>query len=188
MPESFRDRESEHLLLREVREEDTEDLFELFSDPLVAPYVDYAPHRTLEDTKRNLNYWRNRSVMQHLPLPYVLVLKEENKVIGNIDYTRRVREDGAEIGYQLNSRYWGNGYMAEALAIMVEESFLSMGLRRLQVCHQVGNTRSQRVIEKAGFIYEGTARKYAYDRMNKEFADVRFYSLLKEEWKEKRDL
>lgn len=64
----------------------------------------------------------------------------------------------AEIGYWLLPRYWGSGIVAEALVAMVDYLFREWGLHRIEAVVEAGNSNSSRVLERAGFVYEGTLR------------------------------
>jgi RimJ/RimL family protein N-acetyltransferase len=57
---------------------------------------------------------------------------------------------------------------------------------RIQAVTNVDNIPSQRVLEKAGFVREGTLRKVSHVRQ--EWGDVHVYSVLREEWKEPKIL
>jgi len=78
------------------------------------------------------------------------------------------------------------GYAIEATQLMVDYLFLSRGIARIQAIVEVGNTTSQRVLEKVGFQREGTMRNESFDRG--EWRDYCLYSVLRGEWKEPRIL
>ena len=83
---------------------------------------------------------------------FLIVLKENDHVIGSIDF-KYVPEDGTtEIGYGMNSAYTGHGYMTEAL-----RAFLGLGKRlgiRKVLAETVrGNVRSQNVLKRCGFRF-----------------------------------
>jgi ribosomal-protein-alanine N-acetyltransferase len=53
-------------------------------------------------------------------------------------------------------------------------------MARLQSCCHVENVGSYRVMEKLGMSFEGILRRYI--KAGGRHHDVRFYSLLREEW------
>ena len=61
----------------------------------------------------------------------------------------------AEISYVMNNSYSGNGYMTEANNAVVEYLF-QKGYHRIQAKVEVSNHASCRILEKSGFLYEGT--------------------------------
>lgn len=80
----------------------------------------------------------------------------------------------AEIGYWLGESYWGHGLASEALAGLTEWAFASLGLYRLHAAVCAPNTASTRVLEKAGYIYEGRLRARYF--RNRQFMDGLLYA------------
>jgi ribosomal-protein-alanine N-acetyltransferase len=67
----------------------------------------------------------------------------------------------AEVGYWLGRTDWGKGIVSEALSAFTTYAFSRFELSRLYAVPFVGNGASMRVLEKAGFQYEGTLRQSA---------------------------
>lgn len=65
----------------------------------------------------------------------------------------------AEIGYWLGEEFWGRGIVTEAVSALVEYGFASFDLVRIYAGVFEWNTASMRVLEKAGFQFEGRMRK-----------------------------
>jgi len=80
----------------------------------------------------------------------------------------------------------GKGYSTEATQILVDYLFLSKDITRIQVIINTENKSSQRVVQKVGFLKEGTLRKYSFVRGR--LTDSFLYSILREEWKEPKIL
>jgi RimJ/RimL family protein N-acetyltransferase len=64
----------------------------------------------------------------------------------------------AEIGYWLGETFWGRGIMTEAVLAMTEWAFAHFQLIRLHAAVFARNPASARVLEKAGYAYEGRLR------------------------------
>jgi RimJ/RimL family protein N-acetyltransferase len=64
----------------------------------------------------------------------------------------------AELGYWLGEEYWGQGIATELVKLMIKYSFKNFDIERLQAHVFEHNKASARVLEKTGFIYEGTLR------------------------------
>jgi RimJ/RimL family protein N-acetyltransferase len=88
----------------------------------------------------------------------------------------------AELHYWLGKDYWGKGYGTETAKRIIAYAFQNFKIERLEVNHMTRNLRSQRVIEKCGFAFEGTMRSYVKRFEN--FEDVKFYSLLRKEFEQ----
>jgi len=64
-----------------------------------------------------------------------------------------------EIGYWLAEEFWGQGITTQALRLATRYGFNELGLRRLFANVFTFNKASKRVLEKAGYMYEGCLRK-----------------------------
>ncbi len=179
--------ETQRMIIRSIRLSDAQDLYEIASDPRVNKYLLYPMHKSLDETKEIIRKVFLTRVEQGVPSAYVLVDKKKNKMIGTCDFVSIHYHDVAEIGYSLNYDYWNNGLMSEAIKKVIEIGFDHVGIRIIQIKHSINNHASQRVIEKAGFQYEGTQRKLLYDKTINDYADCKIYSLLKEEWRERNE-
>ena len=83
---------------------------------------------------------------------FLIVLKENDHIIGSIDY-KYVPKDGiTELGYGLNPRYEGNGYMSEATKAFLEFG-KSLGIKIVRADTEKDNLKSQNVLQKCGFEY-----------------------------------
>lgn len=106
---------------------------------------------------------------------------DSENCIGQIAYFLiNEKNHWGEIEYCIGRAYQGKGLMTEAVRAILEFGFKQIGLHKVQVCHKEGNIPSQRVIEKAGFIYEGTLRDYFF--MEDHYVSRLYYSMLNEEY------
>ena len=83
----------------------------------------------------------------------------------------------AEVGYALSSAYQSRGVMSRALTLLLAELFAHTTLERIEARCAVGNTASQRLLEKAGFTREGRLR--AYFRLRGRRVDNLLYAILR---------
>ncbi len=73
------------------------------------------------------------------------------KPIGNILTEDETKEDNSiEVSFNMHPNYWGNGYMTEALACVIEYLF-SLGYDSITCTYQDGNLKAKRVLDKLGF-------------------------------------
>ena len=107
----------------------------------------------------------------------------DDMVIGSIGIFRQdnIHRQTAELGYYIAEEYWGKGIMAEAVKQICEYVFGNSDIIRIYAEPFAYNIASCRVLEKAGFQYEGTLRSNAVK--NGKVIDMKMYSLLKEEIK-----
>ncbi|MGL4484603.1 MAG: GNAT family N-acetyltransferase, partial [Anaerovoracaceae bacterium] len=82
-----------------------------------------------------------------------------------------------EMGYWIGKEYWGQGIITEAAKAVMKYAFSKDGLDLdiMAIGTSPVNKRSQRVIEKLGFEYEGTLRK-SYKVYDGSLRDVLCYS------------
>jgi len=64
----------------------------------------------------------------------------------------------AELGYWLAEPYWGKGIMTSVVIAVTDYGFLEFGLNRIYAQPYSYNSSSMRVLEKAGFTFEGKLR------------------------------
>ena len=69
-----------------------------------------------------------------------------------------VERYSCEIGYWLSEDYWGRGIVAEAVSLMTTHLFERLNMLRIYALPFADNARSIRVLEKAGYVREGTLR------------------------------
>jgi RimJ/RimL family protein N-acetyltransferase len=87
----------------------------------------------------------------------------------------------AELGYWVGREYWGCGFATEAAQRIIQFGFEELGLNRIVAHHMIQNPASGRVLEKSGFVHEGTLRRH-YRKWGK-FHDAAIYGVLVEEWR-----
>jgi RimJ/RimL family protein N-acetyltransferase len=90
----------------------------------------------------------------------------------------------ARMGYCLDEPAWGQGFATEAAAALLHWAFDSLDLNRVQAETDTRNTASSRVLEKLGFVREGTLREDCI--VNGEVSDSWVYGLLRRDWQARR--
>jgi ribosomal-protein-alanine N-acetyltransferase len=85
------------------------------------------------------------------------------------------------LGYDLARVYWGNGFATEGVTAVLNFAFSQMNLNRVDVCTIADNHGSVRMLERLGFVREGTRRGYSWED-DGTFHDSAIYGLLKAEW------
>lgn len=103
----------------------------------------------------------------------------------NISSVHRGPFQSAYVGYWIDQRLAGNGYMPEALVLVFCFAFEQMRLHRLQISIIPRNTASRRVVAKLGIRDEGIAQRYL--EINGVWEDHVRYAFTAEEWAERRE-
>lgn len=170
--------ESERLILRGFTELDTDDLFRYAADPDVGPRAGWKSHASRAESLAIVRMFVNDDNV------WAIERKSDHRVIGSLGlHADKLRNlpDVKTFGYVLAQDCWGNGYMTEAVRRAMEYTFTEAGMCLMSVSHYTFNDRSRRVIEKCGFVCEGTIRR-AFQRFDGEVFDETVYSITKEEW------
>ena len=167
--------ETKRLIIRSFIESDLSDLYEYLSDSLVVKYEPYKA-KSYDEVKTELTYRIQQSEMQ------AVILKEENKLIGNI-YLGKRDFNTYELGYVFNRKYWHRGFAKEACIALIEQLFKN-GVHRIYAECDPQNVASWSLLESLGFKREAYLTKNVYfwcdENGNPIWKDTFIYSLLNE--------
>ena len=83
---------------------------------------------------------------------FLIVLRENDHIIGSIDYKYVPKEGMTEVGYGMNSAYTGHGYMTEALTAFLEFG-KKLGIQKVLADTKPDNLKSQNVLKGCGFHF-----------------------------------
>ena len=86
-----------------------------------------------------------------------------------------------ELGYWLMPEFWNRGVMEECLVPIIERGFGAMAVHRVEAVVEAGNVASCRVLERLGFVHEGTRRECRLRRGR--YSSLECYGLLRREWR-----
>lgn len=111
-------------------------------------------------------------------VPLFIFARGDNTLLGGltVGYIRRGAAQCCMIGYWMGERHAGQGHMYGALKLAIPYIFSSLQLHRIEAACIPDNTRSIRLLEKAGFQQEGYLREYL--KINGEWRDHVMFSLL----------
>lgn len=110
---------------------------------------------------------------------FVFAIAEDSKVIGSISVCRQgnIHRQTGELGYYIAEAYWGKGIATEAVKQICRHVFAQSDIIRIYAEPFAYHQASCRVLEKAGFQYEGTLRSNAVK--NGKVVDMKMYAVLK---------
>jgi len=173
--------ETERLILRELGEDDFEDIYEFKSDPQVVKYLTWGPNsreQTLHSLRKQISFQNeeNRQI-------YVLAveIKSTKKVIGNALFMVRDQDcKTVEIGYFINSNYWKQGYGIEIVNGLLFLGFNIFDAHRIYAVCDVENAGSVKLLSKIGFRQEGHFIKNL--KVKGQWRDNYLFAMLSEEF------
>ena len=103
----------------------------------------------------------------------------------NLTAVQRGPFQSAYVGYWIDEKHAGNGYMPESLVVLAQFAFEELHLHRIQISIIPRNAASRRVVEKLGIREEGIALRYL--EINGVWEDHVRYGFTAEEWEERGD-
>lgn len=143
--------------------------------------MDYTQSDTTAFIRESIQAWKEERAWDYS----VRLQDEPKRHIGNISFWT-VSKLGkiAEVGYWVRSDETSRGVCTEAVGLLLEETFNSMGYHKVVLRIAVGNDASDRVAEKLGFTKEGVLREELLIRGN--WVDHSLWSLLDREYRAAR--
>lgn len=171
---------TERLRLRPFVEADADALFTMHSDARVLRYWDAPPWADRSRATRFLASCRQMAEEG----TGVRVAVDAGPDGGFIGWCGLARWNpdfrSAAIGYCFGEAAWGHGYGTEAAGALLQWAFSTLDLNRVQAETDTRNLASARVLEKLGFVREGTLREDCV--VAGEVSDSWVYGLLRREW------
>ena len=170
--------ETERLQLRPFTMDDVPDVFAYAANPKVGPMAGWPPHKSLDDTRLVVEHFIKASDV------WAVVEKSSGHVIGTVGLhvdTKRDVRDVLMLGYAFGEPSRGKGYAVEAARAVLDYAFGELQCALVSVYHFAHNLRSRRVIEKLGFVPEGTLRM-ASTLPDESIVDDVCYSMTREEF------
>lgn len=173
--------EAARVALRPVGPPDLADLLEVNGDDRVTRFLPYASWRSPDDG----HAWLARmEALTATGAARQLVIERiaDGKVIGAV-LLFKFDEPSArlEVGYVLGHDHWRRGYAHEALQAVCAHAFGPLAIRRIEAEVNPDNQASNALLQRLGFVLEGTLRKrwvgkgVAYD--------THVYGCLADEWR-----
>lgn len=172
--------ETERLILRKLTMRDASDMFRYCQDKEVARHVLWEAHTSILETRAYIRYnlYQYRSGE---PASWGIVLRETNRVVGTIGYMSYNADNSTvEIGYSLTREQWSKGLMTEALRAVIDETFHTLKVHRIEAMHFTDNPASGRVMAKCGMTHEGHMRERICCKGV--FRDVEMWGILRKDW------
>lgn len=144
-------------ILRPLNSNDTQDIFDLRSNPAIFQYTDMTPYESIKRAEKFI-----RSVVKDVNKRevYFWGVEVEGKIVGticlwNFDF---FYEKG-EIGYELSPAYQGKGLMTEALKHVLNFAEHDLKLKAVEAITHYDNQPSVALLKKYDFIHQGIAKE-----------------------------
>ena len=177
--------QTERLIVRQWQKKDYKDLYEFASDESVTKFLHYKTYDNLQVAKDRISALIERYKSKGVENEYAIALKENDKVIGNINIASYRPKAGGivSLGYTLNRNFQGKGYATEAVIGCLQYIKKNRIAMRVEATHDIQNFKSGNVLKNAGMTLEGIMRKAGENNFHSRY-DVALYSILFEEIKD----
>lgn len=177
--------ETERLMIRKWQDSDADDLYEYASNEVVTKFLTFPTYQSKQEAYDRIAFVKQQYSEDSILGDYCIEHRATNKVIGAITlvhYTPK-NQGEVEIGYVLNPKFQGQGFMTECLLGMFQHVKQRQIAKRIILRCDVENVKSSNVMKRAGMTFEGILRKAGENNFHARH-DIALYSILDEEIKE----
>jgi [ribosomal protein S5]-alanine N-acetyltransferase len=174
--------ESAHLIFRKLNESDCDAIFKLFSDTEVMKYDGGRIMTDVKEASYYIDVFSNpHSYYRMNSIRWAVERKDLNTLIGTCGFKNLDRvSHHAEVGGNLLTEYWDQGYGSEMMQVLLKFGFEKMKLNRISALTRTENKAVLKILKKFHFQQEGMMREYQY--VNGVFINVLLFSLLKSDY------
>jgi ribosomal-protein-alanine N-acetyltransferase len=171
---------SSKIILRKITEDDTDNIFELRSNPQTMRFIP-RPLATTKQDAVDLITLMNDKIIANTDINWAITLPDNDDLIGIIGHYRIDHENfRSEIGYILNPNFHNKGIVTAAIKLVLQYGFINLQLHSVEARINPNNFASEKVLLKNGFIKE--AHLIENEFFEGKFIDTVIYSLLKKSY------
>ena len=171
----------DHLYLRAWKEPDTDELFALVQENRrhLHPWLPWVEKTTRPEHSRNYILDSLHEIDNQISMGLAIICS--GHIAGSVGMHRWNHDTNrAEIGYWIAKPFEGMGIVSNSLTGFISFLFRHAGLNKLEIHYVAGNTRSEAVGRRLGFVTEGVIRKSVLH--NGLLEDKVIMGLLRTEW------
>ncbi len=175
--------ESEDLVLKKIEHEDIDQFFDLCSDDVLFKYKPGKAKKNIKSVDNMIDHYERDFNKRKIVFLGIYLKAEAMKLIGVgevFDFDKGT--GGVTFGYTINRNYWGKGYATSYSKLVVDYLSNTIDVNRVQAYVMPKNEKSHHVLERCGFVKEGTIRQ-GHLWKDKGVVDLTLYSMLKDEYK-----
>ena len=150
---------TERLTLRQLSIADQQNIFALRSDKEINKYLDRQPSKTIEDAVNFINKV-NDNIKKNNSIYWVITLTKTKTFVGTIclfDFSNE--KSSCEIGYELMTKFQGQGIMKEATEQVIDYAFRRLQFQKIIAYTHNRNRNSIKLLTKFNFLQSKEAEK-----------------------------
>jgi ribosomal-protein-alanine N-acetyltransferase len=151
---------SERLEFRKIKKNDFKELHEIFSDEEAMRFIGKVK------TEKETLDWMTGAIKSYKTNkygPWAVLLKNTNDFLGYCGLYLQKDIDGRdeiELLYGFKKKYWNKGYATESTKTIYNTMKNKYKLNRVISLIEIGNDKSERVVQKLGMAFEKTVKKW----------------------------
>lgn len=143
---------TERLTLRQLSIDDTQNIFALRSDIKINKYLDREPSKAIDDALKFIKKV-NDNIKNNSSIYWVISLTRTKKFVGIIclfDFSNE--KNSCEIGYELMTKFQGQGIMKEAAQVVIDYVFQTLKFKKILAFTHYENQNSTYLLLKFNFV------------------------------------
>lgn len=146
--------ETDRLILRQICKEDVEEIFSCWmSDIEVSKYMWWKASDDIKDVEEFVDFEINQ-INNNKWFRWIIQSKETMKIVGTclIYWNDEDTDPHWDISYNLGRKYWGSGFVTEAMREVLDFSHNDLGVNEIITSYAKENEASANVLKKLGFV------------------------------------
>ena len=177
--------QTNRLTLKEITRRDSDGVLAIFSDPKVVKFYDIEPIANQTEALRLIEGFAAWFKLGEA-IRWGIWHTQTNQLIGTCCFDKiHPQFRRANLGYNLATQFWGQGFASEACQAIIELAFnegLQHPVNRIQAITIPENIKSEMVLKRLGFQCEALLREYAY--WQGQPRDMNMFCLTKSDWQQ----
>lgn len=152
---------SDKLILRELSISDADAIFNIRTNREINKLIKRETFKNIEDAKEFIEVCHQEFLKENR---IFWGIEFNNILIGSIVYHRiSIKDNYAEIGYELNPDYQQKGIMSEAMETVLTFGKENMNLKTIEAYTHKNNTASFALLKKYNFVYQPERKCAVHD-------------------------
>ncbi|MEO1625864.1 MAG: GNAT family N-acetyltransferase [Bacteroidota bacterium] len=179
---SFPELQTARLCLNQLQAADIPRILRYANEQKIADMTQNIPHPYSEESAI---FWINNAHQGFVradQYTFAIRLEEDRAFIGGVGLRLASKHRRAELGYWLALPFWGQGYMTEAVAAVLQFGFEQLKLHKIHATHLEENLASGKVMQKCGMQKEAILVDHI--RKGGRFCTLVQYRLTQEEYQQ----
>lgn len=172
---------TERLLLRPLKISDAKRVSELAGHRDIAAQSIQIPHPYSEQDAEKWIVAQSTDPDSDTHLNFAITTRSNGDLVGVIGLLHiKPEHESAELGYWIGKPFWNRGYATEAVGAIVDYAFCVLGLNRVYSQYMSENPASGKVLNKCGFVHEGTLRQHL--KKWGKYEDIEMAAIIRDEY------